>query len=64
MQDVTVGLVRRYWLEDGLLNVKGGKLFIPNGKIHKELLKESHDPQWAGYPGKDRMYALLSCSYY
>ena len=39
VQDVTVGLVRRYWLEDGLLYAKGGKLFIPSGEIHRELLK-------------------------
>ena len=41
MQDVTVGLVRCYWLEDGLLYAKGGKLFVPSGKIHRALLKEA-----------------------
>ena len=44
VQDVTTGLVRHYWLKDGLLYARGGKLFIPNGKIRKELLKETHDP--------------------
>jgi len=33
VQDVTTGLVRRYWLEDGLLYAKGGKLFVLSGKI-------------------------------
>ena len=47
-----------------MLYAKGGKLFVPNGKICRELLKETHDPQWAGHSGKDRMYALLSRSYY
>ena len=64
VQDVTAGLVHRYWLKDGLLYAKGGKLLIPSGKIHRELLKETHDPQWAGHPSKERMYALLSHSYY
>ena len=64
VQDVTVGLVRRYWLEDGLLYVKGGKLYVLSRKIRRELLKETHDPQWAGHPSKERMNALLSCSYY
>ena len=64
VQDVTAGLVRRYGLEDGLLYAKGGKLFVPSGKIRRELLKEAHDPQWVGHPSKDRMYALLSRSYY
>ena len=50
VQDVTAGLVRHYWLEDGLLHAKGGKLFIPSGKICRELLKETHDPQWARHP--------------
>ena len=64
VQDVTAGLVRYYWLEDGLLYAKGGKLYVPSGKIRRELLKETRDPQWAGHPGKDRIYALLSRSYY
>ena len=63
MQDVTAGLVRRYWLKDGLLYAKGGKLFVPSGKIRRELLKETYDPQWAGHLGKQRMYVLLSGSY-
>ena len=64
VQDVTEGLVRRYQLKDGLLYAKGGKLFVPSGKIRRELLKETHDPQWAGHPGKEKMYVLLSRSYY
>ena len=61
---MTIGLVHSYWLEDGLPYAKDGKLFVPSGKIRRELLKETHDPQWAGHPGKERMYALLSRSYY
>ena len=64
VQDVTASIVCHYWLEDGLLYAKGGKLFVPSKKIHRELLKETHDPQWAEHPGKERMYALLSRSYY
>jgi len=64
VQDVTAGLVCSYWLEDGLPYAKGGNLFVPSGKIRRELLKETHDPQWAGHLGKQRMYALLSGSYY
>ena len=44
VQDVTTGLVRCYWFEDGLLYAKGGKLFVLSGKIRRELLKETHDP--------------------
>ena len=47
-----------------MLYAKSGKLFVQNGKICRELLKETHDPQWAGHSGKDRMYVLLSRSYY
>ena len=64
VQDVTVGLVRRYWLKDGLLYAKGGKLFVPSRKTCIELLKETYDPQWARHSGKERMYALLFHSYY
>ena len=45
VQDVTTGLMRRYWLEDELLYARDGKLFVPSGKIRRELLKETHDPQ-------------------
>ena len=61
---MTTSLVHRYWLEDGLLYAKGGKLFVPNGKIRREFLKETHYSQWVGHLGKERMYALLSRSYY
>ena len=44
VQDVIVGLVRHYWLKDGLLYAKGGKLYVPSGKISRELLKETYDP--------------------
>ena len=64
VQDVIAILVHRYWLKDGLLYAKGSKLFVRSGKIRRELLKETHDPQWVGHPSKERMYALLSCSYY
>ena len=64
VQDVIAGLVRRYWLEDGLLYAKDDKLYIPSGRICKELLKETYDPQWACHISKERMYALLSRSYY
>ncbi|KAG6494587.1 hypothetical protein ZIOFF_042347 [Zingiber officinale] len=38
---------------------------ITYGKLmqQRELLKETHDPQWVGHPGIERMLALLACSY-
>jgi len=47
-----------------LLYAKGGKLYAPSGKIRRELLKKTHDPQWVRHPSKEKMYALLSRSYY
>jgi hypothetical protein len=64
-QDVKEGLVRRYWLEEDLLYAKGGRLYVPGGGgLRNELLKETHDPLWAGHPGVERMLALLAKSYY
>ncbi|KAF7151574.1 hypothetical protein RHSIM_Rhsim02G0166800 [Rhododendron simsii] len=38
---------------------------VKDGTIRRqEVLRETHDPQWAGHPGRQRMLALLSCSYY
>ncbi|KAL5825618.1 hypothetical protein ACOSQ3_021681 [Xanthoceras sorbifolium] len=59
--EVLDGLVRIYWVEDNLLYAKGSRLYVPNGGgLKQELLKETHDPQWAGHPGVERMVALLS----
>ncbi|KAL5750130.1 hypothetical protein ACOSP7_024733 [Xanthoceras sorbifolium] len=55
-QEVLDGLVRRYWVEDNLLYAKGSRLYVPNGGgLKQELLKETHDPQWAGHPGVERI---------
>ncbi|KAH7568422.1 hypothetical protein JRO89_XS07G0296700 [Xanthoceras sorbifolium] len=55
-QEVLDGLVRRYWVEDNLLYAKGSRLYVPNGGgLKQEILKETHDPQWAGHPGVERM---------
>jgi hypothetical protein len=63
-EQVREGIVCWYWLEDGLLYTKSHRLYIPIGGLHRDLLKESHDSKWAGHPGMERMYALLSISYY
>ena len=64
-EKVKEGLVRKYWLDDGLLYAKGGRLFVPaSGSLRNELIRETHDPEWAGHPGVERMMALLSREYY
>jgi ribonucleotide monophosphatase NagD (HAD superfamily) len=61
---VREGTIRRYWLEQDLLYAKGGQIFVPKGVLRKYLMMETHDPQWAGHPGRERMVALLSQTYY
>jgi ribonucleotide monophosphatase NagD (HAD superfamily) len=61
---VREGTVRRYWLENDLLYAKGGRVYVPKGKLRRLLMSETHDPQWAGHPGRERMIALLSQTYY
>ncbi|KAG6478499.1 hypothetical protein ZIOFF_061942 [Zingiber officinale] len=64
VQQVRDGVIRRYWIEDDLLVYKGGRVFVPAaGGLREELLKETHDPLWAGHPGVERMLALLARSY-
>ncbi|KAG6526884.1 hypothetical protein ZIOFF_008971 [Zingiber officinale] len=66
VQQVRDGVIRRYWIEADLLVYKrgGGGVFVPAaGGLRKELLKETHDPLWAGHPGVERMLALLARSY-
>lgn len=64
VEQVKAGLIRKYWLDDGLLYVKGGRAYVPSGQLHRQLLLETHDPHCAGYPGIERMLALLSGQYY
>lgn len=65
VRDVEEGLVRRYWVEDGLLHAKGSKIFMPKGgKLRFKLMKEHHDTRRSGHPSKERMKALLSRHYY
>jgi hypothetical protein len=39
------GTIQRYWLEQDLLNAKGGQIFMPKGELQKYLMTETHDPQ-------------------
>ncbi|KAL0396344.1 UNVERIFIED_CONTAM: Transposon Ty3-I Gag-Pol polyprotein [Sesamum calycinum] len=64
VEQVKSGLIQKYWLESGLLYAKGGRVFVPTGTLRRRLLRETHDPQWAGHPGIDRMIALLARRYY
>jgi hypothetical protein len=43
VEQVNEGIVRRYWLEDGLLYTKGHCLYVPTGGLQRDLLKESHN---------------------
>ena len=64
-QDVQDGVVRSYWIEDDLLYAKGNRLYVPSGGgLRQELLRETHDPQWASHPRIEQMSTLLSKSYF
>ncbi|KAK4397570.1 hypothetical protein Sango_1593600 [Sesamum angolense] len=64
VDQVKSGLIRKYWLDNGLLHAKDGQVFVPMGTLRRRLFREIHDPQWAGHPGIDRMVALLARRYY
>ena len=64
VKEVREGIVRKYWVENGLLHAKGNRLYVPcGGTLRLQILKESHDSRWAGHPGVERMYALLCRTY-
>ena len=59
------GKTRRFWVEDGLLYIKGKRLYVPKwGSIRRNLIKECHDSKWAGHPGQRLTRALLESVYY
>lgn len=37
------GIIRRYWLENDLLYVKGGRIYMPKRKLQKSLMLKTHD---------------------
>ena len=43
---------------------KEGRIYIPNNKIRKEILKENHDSVDVGYPGQHKMLELLKRTYW
>ena len=43
---------------------KGGRWYVLAGGLRKDLLWETHDAKWAGYPNEERTLALLARSYY
>ena len=62
---VEEGKTRQFWIEDGLLWAKGGRLYVPRaGDLRRALLRECHDTLWAGPPGWQRTHALLKQGYY
>ncbi|KAL0386154.1 UNVERIFIED_CONTAM: hypothetical protein Sradi_3009700 [Sesamum radiatum] len=64
VEQVRNGQIQKYWLDGGLLYAKGGWAFVPTGPLRRRLLRETHDPEWAGHPGIERMLALLGRRYY
>ena len=59
------GKARRFWVKDGLLFVKGGRLFVPRvGDLRRMLMWECHDMLSAGHPRWQRTHALLKQGYY
>lgn len=65
ISDVRDRVVRKYWLEDGLLCAKGARLLVPKGgRLWQDFLKEHHNIPWEGHLGLARMMALFSRYFY
>ena len=43
---------------------KKERIYIPNNKIRKEILKENHDSVDIGHPGQHKMLELLKRTYW
>ncbi|KAL0302206.1 UNVERIFIED_CONTAM: hypothetical protein Sangu_3114400 [Sesamum angustifolium] len=48
-------------MDAGYLKLTG---FCTNGDVAPSFVEGTHDPQWAGHPGTNRMVALLARQYY
>jgi hypothetical protein len=47
-----------FTLEDGLL-LYSGRLVVPGGQLHTDLIREAHDQVSTAHPGKEKTYKLL-----
>ena len=62
---VEEGKTHQFWVEDGLLWAKGGRVYVPReGDLREELLRECHDTLWASHPRWQRTHSLLKQGYY
>ncbi|KAG8365882.1 hypothetical protein BUALT_Bualt17G0018200 [Buddleja alternifolia] len=50
--------------EDRLLYAKGGRAYVPSALLRHQLLRKTHNTQWARHSGMERVLALQSCRYY
>jgi len=57
---VRKGTIHSYWLKQDLLYAKRGRIFLSKREMQKYLMIETHDAQWAGHLGRERMVALIS----
>nr|TKS18167.1 hypothetical protein D5086_0000006500 [Populus alba] len=57
---VREGIMRRYWLDNGLLYAKRGRVYVPNGKLRKHLLTKTHDPHRAALSARARQQVAAS----
>ena len=65
IQLVKEGKTRRFWEEDGLILIKGKRIYVPSyDNLRRKVMKECHDSKWAGHLGVHRTLALVSDSYY
>ena len=51
------------WEEDRVVYIEE-RIYVPNNKIRKEILKENHDLVDVGHPGQHRMLELLKRTYW
>ncbi|KAL0296211.1 UNVERIFIED_CONTAM: hypothetical protein Sradi_6673200 [Sesamum radiatum] len=62
---VEQGKARQFWLEDGLLMIKGNRLYVPKGgDLRKTLISECPDTLWAGDSVEEHTYAFVQRTYY
>lgn len=51
MDRISKALIRKYWLDDGLVYVSGGQLYITTCRLRQKVMDESQDMDIRGEIG-------------
>ncbi|KAG9450478.1 hypothetical protein H6P81_010443 [Aristolochia fimbriata] len=61
VEAAALGGTRKFWIDDGLVPTRGGRVYVPeHGGLQRELMREHHDPHGQGIPDRSGLLRYWS----